>query len=247
MTGAPGVPGPGDTALPMPGIAAAVPGWLAELAAAASRAGVPAAMRPPPRGGRAAAVLILFGDGPGGPDVLLVQRSPWLRRHAGQPAFPGGAVDDTDAGPVAAALREAAEEARVDPAGVEVVGVLPDVFISRSGFLVTPVLAWWRKPAPVGPGDPAEVTAVARVPLAELADPANRLTVRYPPGRRGTAGASGPAFRVRSMLIWGFTAVLLDRLLAAGGWEVPWDSGRAEELPLDVLLASRGDDAAGQG
>jgi 8-oxo-dGTP pyrophosphatase MutT (NUDIX family) len=246
VTGVPGAPVPGDTALPAPDAAGSVPGWLAGLAGAAARAGVPAAMRPPGHGGRAAAVLILFGDGPGGPDVLLVQRSPWLRRHAGQPAFPGGAVDDTDAGPVAAALREAAEEARVDPAGVDVVGVLPEVFISRSGFLVTPVLAWWRRPAPVGPGDPAEVTAVARIPVSELADPANRLTVRYPPGRLGAASASGPAFRVRSMLIWGFTAALLDRLLTAGGWEVPWDSGRAEELPLEALLASR-DDAAAPG
>ena len=44
-----------------------------------------------------------------------------------------------------AALREAAEEAGVDPTGVEVLAVLPDLFIARSGFAVTPVLAWWRR------------------------------------------------------------------------------------------------------
>ncbi len=153
---------------------------------------MPPGLRPPPDGGRPSAVLILFGDGPGGPDLLLVQRSRAIRRHAGQPAFPGGAIDPADGGAVAAALREAAEETGVDPAGVQVLGVLPELFISRSGFSVTPVLAWWRAPVPVAPGDPAEVTGVSRVPVAELADPANRLSIRLP------SGQAGPAFRAGS-------------------------------------------------
>ena len=93
---------------------------------------------------------MLFGETEDEPDLLIVQRSPWLRRHAGQPAFPGGAVEAADHGPVGAALREAAEEAGVDPAGVEVLAVLQELYISRSGFSVTPVLAWWRTP---GAGD----------------------------------------------------------------------------------------------
>lgn len=210
---------------------AAVPGWLAGLARSAVRMPVPAPLRVPAAGGRRSAVLILFGDGPGGPDLLLVQRSPWLRRHAGQPAFPGGAVDGSDSGPVSAALREAAEEARVNPASVQVLAVLPELFIPRSGFAVTPVLAWWRRPGPVGPGDPMEVTAVARVRVAELADPANRITVRH------SSGTAGPAFRVGGMLVWGFTGVLVDRLLALGGWELPWDAGRVEDLPPEALPA----------
>ena len=39
-----------------------------------------------------------------------------------------------------------------------------------------------------------------------------------------------PAFRVRGMLIWGFTAGLVDRLLALAGWEKPWDTGRVMDL-----------------
>jgi len=177
-------------------------------------------------------VLILFGDGPNGPDLLLVQRSLSLRRHAGQPAFPGGRIDESDSGPVAAALREAAEEAQVDPSGVQVLTVLPELYITRSGFSVTPVLAWWRRPAPVAPGDPAETAAVARVPVAQLADPANRATFRYP------SGHTGPGFRVGSMLVWGFTAMVLDRLLAIGGWELPWDGEPPQELPPEVLRAA---------
>jgi 8-oxo-dGTP pyrophosphatase MutT (NUDIX family) len=179
-------------------------------------------------------VLILFGEGPDGPDLLLLQRSLSLRRHAGQPAFPGGAIDESDSGPVAAALREAAEEAQVDPSGVEVLAVLPELYIARSGFSVTPVLAWWCRPAPVAPGDPTETAAVARVPVAELADPANRVTFRSPSGR------TGPAFRAGPMLVWGFTAAVVDLLLAMGGWERPWDSGSTQELPADVLRAAAG-------
>jgi 8-oxo-dGTP pyrophosphatase MutT (NUDIX family) len=213
---------------------APVPGWLTDLARAIAGMVVPLPLQPPPGGGRPSAVLILFGDGPSGPDLLLVQRSPNLRRHAGQPAFPGGAIDESDGGPVPAALREAAEEAGVDPAGVQVLAVLPEMFIARSGFSVTPVLAWWRRPGPVGPGDPAETASVARVALADLADPANRLTVRYP------NGYAGPAFRVGGMLVWGFTGMLLDRLLAIGGWEREWDDGSAEDLPPEVLQAAAG-------
>jgi 8-oxo-dGTP pyrophosphatase MutT (NUDIX family) len=200
------------------------PSWLLRLADAAGTMEVPLALAPPVTGGRPSAVLVLFGDGPEGPDLLFIQRSDELRLHAGQPAFPGGAIDEGDGGPVGAALREAAEEVGLDLAGVDVVGTLPEVFIERTGFRVVPVLAWWRKPSAVAPVDAGEVAAVERVSVAELADPATRLMLRMPSGR------SSPAFRVRGMLIWGFTAALVDRLLALGGWEKPWDAGVVADM-----------------
>jgi 8-oxo-dGTP pyrophosphatase MutT (NUDIX family) len=200
-----------------------VPAWLRELAAAARTMEVPPLIAPPEHGGKPSAVLILFADGPGGPDLLFIQRSQELRLHAGQPAFPGGSIDAGE-GPVAAALREAAEEVGVDPDGVDVVGMLPEVYIERTGFRVVPVLGWWRQPSVVAPVDAGEVAAVERVGLAELADPAVRLMVRVPDGR------TSPAFRVRGMLIWGFTAGLVDRLLALAGWERPWDTARVMDL-----------------
>lgn len=217
------------------------PAWLTRLAELASAMPVPALLRPPPAGtGRASAVLLLFGESAEGPDLLIVQRSPWLRRHAGQPAFPGGAIDPGDDGPVGAALREAFEEVGADPAGVDVLAVLPELFISRSGFRVTPVVAWWRRPSPVRAGADGEIVSAVRVKLADLADPANRLMVRHP------SGTAGPAFRLHGMLIWGFTAALVDRVLALGGWERPWDSGRLEDLPPDAVRApvTGGRDAA---
>jgi 8-oxo-dGTP pyrophosphatase MutT (NUDIX family) len=189
---------------------------------------------PPAEGGRSSAVLILFGDGPDGPDLLFIERAATLRSHAGQPAFPGGALDDTDAGAVAAALREAQEEVGLAPAGVDVLGTLPDLWLPPSGFVVTPVLGWWRDPHDVGVVDVAEVAAVVRVPIAELADPANRLSVTHP------SGWIGPAFDVRGLVVWGFTAGLTDRLLALGGWEQPWDRSRTRPLdPQAAALAVR--------
>jgi 8-oxo-dGTP pyrophosphatase MutT (NUDIX family) len=204
----------------------AVPGWLSALAVASGQMQVPVPLQPPAGTGRPAAVLILFGESHDhGPDVLLIRRSAALRKHAGQPAFPGGAIDEADGGPVAAALREAAEETLIVPASVHVVAVLPELYIWRSDFLVTPVLGWWQTPGPVGPGDPAEIESVHRVPVSELADPANRLMIRYP------GGQAGPAFRVSGLLVWGFTAMVLDRLIVLGGWERPWDAARVTELP----------------
>lgn len=207
------------------GEAAGAPGWLRDLAAAAAVMEVPRAVRPPAVGGRRSAVLVLFGVGRDGPDLLYIQRNEGLRRHAGQPAFPGGKIEDGDDGPVGAALREAAEETGLDPAGVEVLATLPELFIVRSEFRVVPVLAWWRTPSAVRPADIGEVAAVERFSLADLADPRNRLMLRFPGGR------SGPAFRLGGMLIWGFTALLTDRLLALSGFERPWDANEIRELP----------------
>jgi 8-oxo-dGTP pyrophosphatase MutT (NUDIX family) len=211
----------------------AVPEWFTGLVSRAGELAVPPRMQAPPSGGRPSAVLLLFGETDGQADLLIVQRSPHLRRHAGQPAFPGGAMEPSDGGPVGAALREAAEEVGVDPAGVQVLAVLPELFIARSGFRVTPVLAWWREPGPLTPASDGEIVSAVRARLADLADPANRLTVRLPDGT-----SAGPAFRLHGMLVWGFTAALVDRLIALGGWERPWDAGREEDLPPDVLNAS---------
>ncbi|KOX05310.1 MULTISPECIES: NUDIX hydrolase [unclassified Streptomyces] len=186
---------------------------------------------PPENGsGRQSAVLILFGEGERGPELLLMERAGSLRSHAGQPSFPGGALDPEDGdpqreGPLRAALREAEEETGLDPSGVQLIGVLPRLYIPVSGFVVTPVLGWWRKPSPVGVVDPNETARVFTVPVADLTDPANRATAVHPRGH------SGPAFLVESALVWGFTAGVIDRLLHYAGWERPWDHGK--QVPLD--------------
>ncbi|AZS85927.1 NUDIX hydrolase [Streptomyces griseoviridis] len=210
-----------------------LPDWLDPVVRAADTVEPAQLSRflPPEDGaGRQSAVLILFGDGARGPELLLMERSSSLRSHAGQPSFPGGSLDPEDGdpgadGPLWAALREAEEETGLDPSGVQIFGVLPRLYIPVSGFVVTPVLGWWRTPSPVGVVDPAETARVFTVPVADLTDPANRATAEHPSGHRG------PAFLVESALVWGFTAGIIDRLLHYAGWERPWD--HTKRVPLD--------------
>ncbi|MBR7675486.1 NUDIX hydrolase [Streptomyces daliensis] len=210
-----------------------LPGWLAPVARAARTVAPEQLSRflpPADGGGRPSAVLVLFGEGPRGPELLLMERASSLRSHAGQPSFPGGALDPEDGdplgeGPLRAALREAEEETGLDPAGVRIFATLPALYIPVSGFVVTPVLGWWREPTPVAPVDPAETARVFTVPVAELTDPANRATSVHPSGHRG------PAFTVGNALVWGFTAGVIDRILHYAGWERPWD--REKRVPLD--------------
>jgi 8-oxo-dGTP pyrophosphatase MutT (NUDIX family) len=205
-----------------------LPAWWAPLSdrAVAARRSDFTRWPTPPAGGRRSAVLILLGEQlDTGPDVLVLQRAATLRSHAGQPAFPGGASDPEDVDASATALREAAEEVGLDADSCTVVATLPRLWIPVSGFVVTPVLAWWHTPHPVGPVDLGEVARVERLPIQELVDPANRVRLRHP------SGYTAPAFDVRGLLVWGFTAGVLNTLLELGGWAVPWDLGRVIDLP----------------
>ncbi|MBW1597982.1 CoA pyrophosphatase [Streptomyces sp. JJ38] len=228
---------PGTDGAPVVVSSDGIPRWLTPVADAAASLRPEQLSRflPPPTGGRQSAVLVLFGevsdaDGRPGPELLLMERAGSLRSHAGQPSFPGGALDPEDGdplgdGPVRAALREAEEETGLDPAGVQVFGVLPKLYIPVSGFVVTPVLGWWRERSPVQVVDVGETARVFTVPVAELVDPANRATALHPSGYRG------PCFQVRDSLVWGFTAGVIDRILHFAGWERPWD--RTRGIPLD--------------
>lgn len=209
-----------------------LPDWLHPVAQAtgAVRGSDLTRFLPPVEGGRPSAVLMLLGEGQRGPDLLLIERAHDLRSHAGQPAFPGGAVDPSDQGPVDAALREAREETGLEPSGVEPFALLPDLWVPVSDFIVTPVIAWWRDPSPVRAADPTEVASVHRVPIDELADPAHRMRVRHP------SGYIGMGFDVAGLLVWGFTAGLIGGLLDLAGWSRPWDPERVVDLPTGADL-----------
>lgn len=182
-----------------------------------------------PAGGRPAAVLILLCHGAHGYDLVLVEKRPELRHHAGQLAFPGGSMEPGDADAVVAALREAEEEVGVRSSDVAVLGILPPAHIRRSGFDVTSVVGWWTNPGPLSVVDTGELAAVHRVPVSALLDAANRDTWRHP------RGFTGPGFWIGDLYVWGFTAYVLDGLFELLGWALPWDATRISEIPARFL------------
>jgi 8-oxo-dGTP pyrophosphatase MutT (NUDIX family) len=205
----------------------AVPGWLSPLVESLRDVTATDLGRftPPDDGsGRESAVLVAFAETANGPGILLIERAATMRTHAGQAAFPGGAADPGE-GAEQTALREAREEVGLDPASVQIVATLPALFLAPSGFVVTPVVAWWKAPHPVSAIAVDEVASVAVVAVAELVDPANRFRVSHPSGFRG------PGFDAGGLFIWGFTALLLDRLLTLGGWARDWDATSERALP----------------
>ena len=189
----------------------------------------------PPEGSdaREGAVLMLFGEGPSGPDLLLTERAHDMRSHPGQVSFPGGSLDAGDASPAAAALREAEEETGLDPRGVDVFATLPQLWLPPSNFAVTPVLGWWREETPVTVVDPAEVHAIYRVPVDELLDADHRISVRHPSGWFGPGFLIGPE---KDLILWGFTAGIISRLFDFVGWTRPWDTENTRMLPDHMLV-----------
>jgi 8-oxo-dGTP pyrophosphatase MutT (NUDIX family) len=120
---------------------------------------------------RDAAVLVPIIDHPGEATVLLTKRTEKLKSHSGQVAFPGGRIDDTDASPEDAALRETLEEVGLPASEIEIIGRMPD-YVSGTGFRIRPVFGIVR------PGfdlviNEDEVEAAFEVPLRFLMTEAN--------------------------------------------------------------------------
>lgn len=153
---------------------------------------------------RPAAVLVPIIHREPEATLLLTQRTSGLRAHGGQIAFPGGRIDPEDAGPEAAALREAEEEIGLSADYVETLCLGPD-YLTGSGYHVAPVIAIVR------PGfelhlNPAEVADAFEVPLSFIMDPANHHR-----GSRVWEGATRYFFEIPygDRYIWGITAGIL--------------------------------------
>jgi len=197
-------------------------------------------------GGRDAAVLVLFSgppdapsDGlPGDADLLVTVRASTLRHHAGQAAFPGGAADPGDHGPVHTALREANEETGIDTSLLHPLATLERMFIPPSGFHVVPVLAYSPDPGPVAVVDESETAIVARVPVRAFINPENRIMVYR---KAKTRRFAGPAFLLNEMLVWGFTGQVISAMLDVAGWAKPWNADDIRELEEAMALVGHDD------
>lgn len=221
----------------------------AELLAMVTAANAKAALT---GSGRDAAVLVLFSgpqDSPSGglpddADLLVTVRASTLRHHAGQAAFPGGAADPGDEGPIYTALREANEETGIDTGRLQPLATLEKMFIPPSGFHVVPVLAYSPDPGPVAVVDEFETAIVARVPVRAFINPENRLMVYR---RENTRRLAGPAFLLNQMLVWGFTGQVISAMLDVAGWAQPWNTEDARELDEAMALVGHdGTDGEGQ-
>ena len=181
-------------------------------------------------GARAAAVLVPVVGGED-PSLIFTLRTETLPSHKGQISFPGGSIDDVDADPAAAALREACEEIGLDASSVEVLGELDTFPTYVSGYVVTPVVGWLGSMPELHP-NPAEVARVLVVPLSSLSEES-----RSDPGFEH----DGRVFPTEAWIwednvIWGVTARVLRSFLAllgeAGLVEPPAGDGMWSRLPV---------------
>ncbi len=159
---------------------------------------------------RAAAVLAPLYEHHGELWVLLTRRTWDLRSHQGEVSFPGGRHEDQDLDLATTALRETEEEVAVAPDLVELVGELDHLAtITSRSFIVPYVGLLPGRPHTVA--NPAEVSAVLHVPVAELLDPAHFREERWTfPGR-----PDQPIFFFELVgdTVWGATGAMLRQLL----------------------------------
>ncbi|MCF8709724.1 CoA pyrophosphatase [Rhizorhapis sp. SPR117] len=159
-----------------------------------------------------AAVLIAVTDR-SEPGLILTQRTAHLRKHAGQIAFPGGRVDETDADEIDAALREAEEEIALPRAQVEIIGV-SDRYKTFTGFDVAPVLGVVPPNLPLVP-HVHEVADWFEMPLEYALDPEKQVKRWI-----DFQGAQRPYYEIiwNDRRIWGVTAAILVNLRKRLGW-----------------------------
>ncbi len=156
---------------------------------------------------REAAVLVPIVERPEGLTMMLTQRTDHLDHHPGQISFPGGHIEDDDASPEDAALREAEEEVGLERTHVEIIGRL-DQYVTRTGFSITPIVGL-IDPSHSVSADEFEVADIFEVPLAFLLDANNH--------RRDSRIYKGTKREFYAMpfgdyYIWGATAGMIRNL-----------------------------------
>ncbi|MFC5281895.1 NUDIX hydrolase [Arcanobacterium canis] len=171
-----------------------------------------------------AAVLVLV-DRAADPSVVLTRRAFTLRSQPGQMSFPGG-MRDAGESAEETALREAWEEISLDPTDVEICGRLAPAQAGNRLLDIVAVLAQWDGEGDITPSD-SEVEGIYRIRLSTLARSENRFTAT----RDGVE--VGPAFLVDGLVVWGFTARVLDNLLCKYGYDEPWNTHDVREVPGD--------------
>jgi 8-oxo-dGTP pyrophosphatase MutT (NUDIX family) len=139
--------------------------------------------------------------------IVLIERGPDLRHHAGQISFPGGRRDPTDAELAHTALRETHEEIGLPPDAVELLGSLAPVATAVTEFAIYPFVGLITHPHDWVPA-PLEVQAVLECPLTQLA-----ATHEYRTLTRDGLPFPTDCYTTGPHLVWGATARILTDLL----------------------------------
>jgi 8-oxo-dGTP pyrophosphatase MutT (NUDIX family) len=124
---------------------------------------------------KAAAVAVCVLTGGEGESLLITRRAPGLRAHPGQWALPGGRRDPGESAQDGA-LRELREETSLGLGRDSVLGVLDD-YVTRSGYVMTPVVVWGGAAGPALSGAEGEVSQIVRIPLTDLDVPPRLLRI----------------------------------------------------------------------
>jgi 8-oxo-dGTP pyrophosphatase MutT (NUDIX family) len=191
-------------------LAGPLPGLASQLKMAGMKRFIRDGKLEAPSNVRKGGVLALFYPHEGKIFIVFMKRTEYPGVHSGQISFPGGGSEAEDADIIATALREAEEEIGVMRTTVEPIGMLTDLYIPPSNFLVTPVVGYTAE-RPYFTADPEEVDQIIEIELSNLMDPSSRQEreISLFPAVKITV----PCFYVSGHVIWGATAMMLSELI----------------------------------
>jgi len=163
----------------------------------------------PPDDAIQSSVLILLYPLEDKTGLVLMLRPEYGGIHSGQISLPGGKHEETDESLIYTALREAREEIGIDPAQVQILGQLTEIYIPPSNFMVTPIVGHLAS-QPRFTADPKEVAKIIEIRLDDLLDEKNRQMKKM----KFSLGFSlkVPSYYINDNIIWGATAMILSEL-----------------------------------
>lgn len=171
---------------------------------------------------RNSAVLMLFYPANKSICFSLILRNSYNGVHSGQIAFPGGRYEVSDRNLIHTALRETQEEIGINIDDIKILGLLTELYIAPSDFLVLPVLGYLTYKPEFLP-DPREVKTVFDANLDCFAKPDSvGCSEVLIPGDRITT----PHYVIDGNKIWGATAKIIRELLSVMGHDLLFTKSR---------------------
>jgi len=160
-----------------------------------------------PQDHKKAAVMALVYPKHGLWHTALMQRPESPYAHSKQVSFPGGGLENSDAGLMAAALRETEEEFGINRSNIQVLGALSELYIFVSNYLVAPYVGYLPE-APTFTPDPYEVAEIIEIPLHYLLEQERkkRTTIKT---SSGYVLKDVPYYHLEEKVVWGATAMML--------------------------------------